>query len=196
MKRREIFIELTSLLDVILIMIFVLLTQAKTQTARVLDEQKDLSAAASRLESQLEETEEELETARQELLSLKTENRQLNLQVLTQDLVLDESMVITIRAENGTIVREVRDGASDSVTYTWGNETYVSNKLKSLLLQDLDECEKSAVFIVFQYDRASIYQNEYQMIESLIQEIKTTAKEMDLPLSLMELDLGEQNNQP
>ena len=196
MKRREIFIELTSLLDVILIMIFVLLTQAKTQTARVLDEQKDLSAAASRLESQLEETEEELETAHQELLSLKTENRQLNLQVLTQDLVLDESMVITIRAENGTIVREVRDGASDSVTYTWGNETYVSNKLKSLLLQDLDECEKSAVFIVFQYDRASIYQNEYQMIESLIQEIKTTAKEMDLPLSLMELDLGEQNNQP
>ena len=33
MKRREIFIELTSLLDVILIILFVLLTQARTQTA-------------------------------------------------------------------------------------------------------------------------------------------------------------------
>ena len=28
------------------------------------------------------------------------------------------------------------------------------------------------------------------LCESLIQEIKTTAKDMDLPLSLMELDLG------
>ena len=109
---------------------------------------------------------------------------------MTQDLVLDESLVITIRAEDETIIREIRDGVSDTIAYTWGNETYVSNKLKSLLLQDLSETEKHAVFIVFQYDRSGIYQNEYQMIESLIQEIKTTAKDMDLPLSLMELDLG------
>ena len=37
MKRREIFIELTSLLDVILIMLFILLTQARTRTAQALD---------------------------------------------------------------------------------------------------------------------------------------------------------------
>ncbi len=190
MKRREIFIELTSLLDVILIMIFVLLTQARAQTAKALESQAAEEKTSAKLQEEVEDLGASLEHAWSELGIVQEENEQLKRQLMTQDLVLDESLVITIRAEDEKIIREIRDGASDAIAYTWGNETYVSNKLKSLLLQDLSETEKHAVFIVFQYDRSSIYQNEYQMIESLIQEIKTTAKDMDLPLSLMELDLG------
>lgn len=190
MKRREIFIELTSLLDVILIMIFVLLTQARAQTAKALESQAAEEKTSARLQEEVEDLSASLDHAWSELGIVQEENDQLKRQLMTQDLVLDESLVITIRAEDETIIREIRDGASDAIAYTWGNETYVSNKLKSLLLQDLSETEKHAVFIVFQYDRSGIYQNEYQMIESLIQEIKTTAKDMDLPLSLMELDLG------
>ena len=190
MKRREIFIELTSLLDVILIMIFVLLTQARAQTAKALESQAAEEKTAARLQEEVEDLSASLDHAWAELGIVQEENDQLKRQLMTQDLVLDESLVITIRAEDETIIREIRDGVSDTIAYTWGNETYVSNKLKSLLLQDLSETEKHAVFIVFQYDRSGIYQNEYQMIESLIQEIKTTAKDMNLPLSLMELDLG------
>ena len=190
MKRREIFIELTSLLDVILIMIFVLLTQARAQTAKALESQAAEEKTSARLQEEVEDLSASLDHAWAELGIVQEENDQLKRQLMTQDLVLDESLVITIRAEDETIIREIRDGVSDTIAYTWGNETYVSNKLKSLLLQDLSETEKHAVFIVFQYDRSGIYQNEYQMIESLIQEIKTTAKDMDLPLSLMELDLG------
>ena len=190
MKRREIFIELTSLLDVILIMIFVLLTQARAQTAKALESQAAEEKTAARLQEEVEDLSASLDHAWAELGIVQEENDQLKRQLMTQDLVLDESLVITIRAEDETIIREIREGVSDTIAYTWGNETYVSNKLKSLLLQDLSETEKHAVFIVFQYDRSGIYQNEYQMIESLIQEIKTTAKDMDLPLSLMELDLG------
>ena len=190
MKRREIFIELTSLPDVILIMIFVLLTQARAQTAKALENQAAEEKTSARLQEEVEDLSASLDHAWAELGIVQEENDQLKRQLMTQDLVLDESLVITIRAEDETIIREIRDGVSDTIAYTWGNETYVSNKLKSLLLQDLSETEKHAVFIVFQYDRSGIYQNEYQMIESLIQEIKTTAKDMDLPLSLMELDLG------
>ena len=190
MKRREIFIELTSLLDVILIMIFVLLTQARAQTAKALENQAAEEKTSARLQEEVEDLSASLDHAWAELGIVQEENDQLKRQLMTQDLVLDESLVITIRAEDETIIREIRDGVSDTIAYTWGNETYVSNKLKSLLLQDLSETEKHAVFIAFQYDRSGIYQNEYQMIESLIQEIKTTAKDMDLPLSLMELDLG------
>ena len=190
MKRREIFIELTSLLDVILIMIFVLLTQARAQTTKALESQAAEEKTSARLQEEVEDLSASLDHAWAELGIVQEENDQLKRQLMTQDLVLDESLVITIRAEDETIIREIRDGVSDTIAYTWGNETYVSNKLKSLLLQDLSETEKHAVFIVFQYDRSGIYQNEYQMIESLIQEIKTTAKDMDLPLSLMELDLG------
>ncbi|MBQ7058040.1 MAG: hypothetical protein IJM83_01865 [Firmicutes bacterium] len=191
MKRREIFIELTSLLDVILIMIFVLLTQAKAQTAKAMDEQAYKEQEAISLQEEVEDLQASLDHAWEELGIVQEENDQLKRQLMTQDLVLDESLVITIRAEDDKIIREIRDGSADSIAYTWGNETYVSNKLRSMILQDLAETEKHAVFIVFQYDRSNIYQVEYQMIESLIQEIKTTSRDMELALSLMELDISE-----
>ena len=191
MRRREIFIELTSLLDVILIMIFVLLTQARAQTAKAMDEQAITAQEADSLQEEVEDLQASLDHAWEELGIVQEENDQLKRQLMTQDLVLDESLVITIRAEDDKIIREIRDGATDSTPYTWGNETYVSNKLSSMILQDLSENEKHAVFIVFQYDRSNIYQVEYQMIESLIQEIKTTAGDMDLALSLMELDISQ-----
>ena len=191
MRRREIFIELTSLLDVILIMIFVLLTQARAQTAKAMDEQAITAQEADSLQEEVEDLQASLDHAWKELGIVQEENDQLKRQLMTQDLVLDESLVITIRAEDDKLIREIRDGASDSTPYTWGNETYVSNKLRSMILQDLSENEKHAVFIVFQYDRSNIYQVEYQMIESLIQEIKTTAGDMDLALSLMELDISQ-----
>ena len=191
MKRREIFIELISLLDVILIMIFVLLTQAKAQTAKAMDEQAYKEQEAISLQEEVEDLQASLDHAWEELGIVQEENDQLKRQLMTQDLVLDESLVITIRAEDDKIIREIRDGSADSIAYTWGNETYVSNKLRSMILQDLAETEKHAVFIVFQYDRSNIYQVEYQMIESLIQEIKTTSRDMELALSLMELDISE-----
>ena len=115
------------------------------------------------VQEEVEDLSASLDHAWAELGIVQEENDQLKRQLMTQDLVLDESLVITIRAEDETIIREIRDGVSDTIAYTWGNETYVSNKLKSLLLQDLSETEKHAVFIVFQYDRSGIYQNEYQM---------------------------------
>ena len=135
MKRREIFIELTSLLDVILIMIFVLLTQAKAQTAKAMDEQAYKEQEAISLQEEVEDLQASLDHAWEELGIVQEENDQLKRQLMTQDLVLDESLVITIRAEDDKIIREIRDGSADSIAYTWGNETYVSNKLRSMILQ-------------------------------------------------------------
>ena len=71
MKRREIFIELTSLLDVILIMLFVLLTQAKTQTADALAAAQADRAQVTALEQQLAESRAETEAARSETEALQ-----------------------------------------------------------------------------------------------------------------------------
>ena len=49
MKRRQIFIELTSLLDVILIMLFILLIQAKTTTAQAIDASAQAETAAAEI---------------------------------------------------------------------------------------------------------------------------------------------------
>ena len=99
MKRREIFIELTSLLDVILIMIFVLLTQARAQTAKALENQAAEEKTSARLQEEVEDLSASLDHAWAELGIVQEENDQLKRQLMTQDLVLDESLVITIRAD-------------------------------------------------------------------------------------------------
>ena len=56
MRRREIFIELTSLLDVILIMLFVLLTQARTQTDAAISSKAEAEAAVENVRAALTQT--------------------------------------------------------------------------------------------------------------------------------------------
>ena len=67
MRRREIFLELTSLLDVIMIMLFVLLTQARTQTAEALSAAEADRAAATELRAELSGLREERDAARERL---------------------------------------------------------------------------------------------------------------------------------
>ena len=77
------------------------------------------------------------------------------------------------------------------IAYDWADDTYAYNRLRGLLLDELDNTDREAVFLVFQYDRARIYQAEYRMIEAGIQEVKREAREQDSPLSFLELDLFE-----
>ena len=65
-RKRTIFIELTSLLDVILIMIFVLLIEARSQTAQAMDR-------AAREEQTAQEIGRELEEARESMSAAEAE---------------------------------------------------------------------------------------------------------------------------
>ena len=77
------------------------------------------------------------------------------------------------------------------IAYDWADDTYARNKLRGLLLEQLRDTDREAVFLVFQYDRARVYHAEYQMIETIIQEIKQEARTRDIPLSVLEMDLFE-----
>ena len=184
MRRREIFLELTSLLDVILILLFVLLTQARTQTTEALAASEADRAEAQALRDRLTETRQELDGARER-------SEQLQRQILTDKLVLDESLVVTLSAEGFRSIRvESRDSAQ-SIPYDWGDEAYASNALRSELLGLLRRTERGAVFIVFQFDRAAIYRTEYDMIGRVVNEVKLEAKQRDIPLSYIELDISQ-----
>ena len=182
MKRREIFIELTSLLDVILIMIFVLLTQAKAQTAQALE-----SAETDALRAQQLQT--ELEDARTEADALREERDALGRQVLTEDLVTENSRIVTLSVAPGGAIRLESQGEAPAlIPYDWEDDTFAANRLRSSLLDFLRSGAGETVFIVFQYDRSVIYRAEYDMITGITREIKLEAKQRDIPLSLLELD--------
>jgi biopolymer transport protein ExbD len=205
-KRREIFIELTSLLDVILIILFVVLTQARTRTADAIAEAEADRSKAAVLEQALADSREELDALRSSAASLQEEADSLLEQtealraeadsarrrLLSRELVLDNSLVATVSIPDRTSIRvETDGGGAQTISYAWEDDNYTRNALLSALRQALSAGEGQAVFLVFQYDRSAIYRAEYDMIRDVLGEIKLDAKQREIPLSVLELDMSE-----
>ncbi|MBQ4424764.1 MAG: DUF5320 domain-containing protein [Lachnospiraceae bacterium] len=201
MKKREIFIELTSLLDVILIMIFVILTQARGQTAQAMDQaasdkaqlqeaQEQLKEALSDKEALRQAAEAEKESLQQEAEALEEQLGEMERRLISQGLVMENSIVITVSVGADAAIRvEREDKERVLIRYDWGDETYAANRLRSQLTEQLNTVGWETVFLVFQYDRSQIYYAEYELIERAIRELKLEAKERDIPFSLIEMDL-------
>ena len=199
MKRRQIFIELTSLLDVILIMLFILLTQARTKTAAALETAAQAESNVEQVQSELAEAYEEQDALRAEIdaaaarADAQAERANaLERQLWTENIVLDSSLLLTISVDRGGAIRLETEGIElAALAFDWTDDTYARNKLRGLLLEQLRGTDREAVFLVFQYDRARIYHAAYEMIETIIQEVKQEARTRDIPLSVLEMDLFE-----
>ena len=204
MKRREIFIELTSLLDVILIMIFILLGQAKAQAKEAVDQAEAERAAMSGMSYEIEALKEEeaqmkasfgeAEAAfEKEKAALSESIDALERRLVTDGVVMENSLVLTISADDeAAVLLEVDNGESIRIPYDWGDDNYLKNRLASLLTEQLGNAGERSVFIVFQYDRTRIYQTEYEIIREVIGEIKLEAGKREIPLNFIELDIFEQ----
>ena len=188
MRRREIFIELTSLLDVIMIMLFVLLTQARTQTADALSAAEADRAEAAAVRAELNELRGELGRTQRERDDAREEADARRRQLLSEDLVLDNSLVVTISVDERAVIRLESEGQTQTVTYRWEDDNYARNALRAALHRAV--AGDKAVFLVFQYDRAVIYRSEYEMIRETMREARLEARERELPLSILELDAG------
>lgn len=220
MRRREIFIELTSLLDVILIMLFILLTQAKTTTAQALDTaaqaentaaeaQTELAAAQAERDALRAEADEQRARADAQAQRADAEGQRadaqaqradaeadradaLQRQLWTENVVLDNSLLMTVSVDReGKLRLETEGAAAVVIAYDWADDTYAYNRLRGRLLAELKATKREAVFLVFQYDRKRIYHAEYEMVKDVIQEIKQAAREREIPLSILELDIHE-----
>ncbi len=192
MKRREIFIELTSLLDVILILLFILLTQAKASTAQALDTAAIAESTAQQLQTKLTAAYDEQDALRAAADAQEERADALQRQLWTENLVLDNSLLLTVSVDRaGDIRLETEGGPRIDIAYDWKDDTYAENRLRGLLLDRIRATDREAVFLVFQYDRANIYHAAYEMIKGIIQEVKLEARERDIPLSVLELDIYE-----
>ncbi len=209
-RKRTIFIELTSLLDVILIMIFVLLIEARSQTAQAMDRAAREEQTAQEIGRELEEARESMsaaeseaaareETLREEIRGLHEEAEQreeeisgLKRRLDTRELVLENSFLITVSVTEEDRIRLEQDEKEEhTILYDWADETYARNRLRSLLLTGLEAAGERTVFVVFQYDRDSIYKTEYDMILRLVGELKLEAGRREMLLSFLEMDIQE-----
>ena len=199
MKKRMIFIELTSLLDVILIMLFVLLMQAQSETDKARVHAEEEQAAAVSIEAALQEAEEEKAALISSAAALSEELAEANEALdkaarkeITESLVLKNSRVLTVSVPREELILVEEDEPStfeERIVYDWENGNYAYNRLKAVLHERFESLNGQAFFVVFQYDREMIYRSAYDLILQAVQDLKLEAKEAETPLSFIEMDV-------
>ncbi len=155
MKRpRQITTELTPLLDVILILLFLVLSQNNTRTAEV--------------QGELDKTRESLEQAQSSLEQARD--------VITGLEEYDEnSLVITISITGADERRTLYVADKEStrgITYGWDNLLYGENALKNELEGRFRAAEGKVVFISFVYDSEKIYKRDHDMVISVLDKLQ------------------------
>lgn len=202
MKRRrgrDIIIELTSLLDVIMIIIFMVMKEnskmivdkqnAVNSMAQVNSEQteqiKDLQAQADDLTAQLDDALEKLgEGNAEELLEQlhDAENKLAGYQAI-DDVVI----VLNIGLENNynNTVRTLSFGRINEQTQVIENRSdeefeVTLNKLKVFVSEYIDKItadktNQTIVYIVFTYNAQKVYQRDYKAVGEVLEQAETKA---------------------
>lgn len=173
-KRKSVIVELTSLLDVIFIMLFMVMNQSQTAAEEA---QSNAAAEIAAAQVQLEAMEEEVEGYR--VIIDEVEADRLNLESIKNKLnsyevfkeyaaiisvsVLEHSYKRTIIVENG--------GEAVNTDFNWDNMDYAESALTDTLNGCIKDSE-NPVFIVFSYDGDKIYRQDYNMISEVMTEVQ------------------------
>ena len=196
-RRRDIIIELTSLLDVIMIMIFMVMAEnskliAEKQSAldSARQENSEMSVELDELGSEFDKVSEELELA---LGKLREGNAEELLQKLNEaesklagyEYMNDVIILINVELENkyNNAVRCLSFGSSaDGETSTFEIKTdeefnTAVNSLKVYVNDCLsqiteDETNSTIAYMVFSYDPEKVFQNDYAAIDSALKNIE------------------------
>lgn len=180
MKKRQILVELTPLLDVILIMLFVLLVQSKTQVE---------AAEIDRTEAQSEVNvlRTELEGAQNALSELQRRERTLG-------VVDEQSVIVTVSVQETSprrILIEPESGEASYISLDSGRNATATERFKAALCGIVENSGRESVFVVFQYDRNDIYNSEYELISRAAIELKPELSAKGIYMNYAELDLQE-----
>ncbi len=164
--RKGIVIELTSLLDVILIIFFAMIVTDAKRAENAQSTTQTVMEASAALQLALDDALDE--NARLEQANAKLENAQLS------GTLLDEnSFVLTLsvtREDNGA--REVRvstpDGAETRVALSDKTRDEAYNAVRNAVNAALVPYEGDIRFIAFIYDRYDIYESDYALVSSVL----------------------------
>lgn len=173
-KRKSVIVELTSLLDVIFIMLFMVMNRSQTAAEEA---QSNAEAEVAAAQVQVETMKEEVESYR--IIIDEVEADRLNLESIKNKLnsyevfkkyasiisvsVLDHSYKRTIMVENG-------DSAVNT-DFNWDNMDYAKNALSETLNSCIKDSE-NPVFIVFSYNGDKIYRQDYNMVSEVMTEVQ------------------------
>ena len=191
-RKRDIIIELTSLLDVIMIIIFMVMTENSrliTEKQSALDavqlENEALSDRLDGLEAELDEALGKLgEGSLEELINRLAEAES---RLESYEYMDDVVFVINVGLENryNNTVRYLSFGKTDSDQnlYEIRNDDDLGtaiNRLKIFITEYIakisnDESNSTIVYVVFSYDTHNVYQDDYAAIDEALKSAEIRA---------------------
>lgn len=166
MKRRNnIAVELTPLLDVILIMLFLVMSQQKAESDRVMSEAQ---AAAAEYESRIEQLTDEYGEAKEKQLS--AENAAAGYKSFDEF-----SVIIRLSIERSSDgMRKLfvsENGGTEVIEYGWDSLRYGENSLEAKLSECISENSGRPVFISFGYNEDEIYLRDYTLVTDVLERL-------------------------
>lgn len=176
-RKRTIFIELTSLLDVILILLFVVLAQSRTTALHAAADADEAMQTAQKLRRELDKAQEQLSRSDREELTL--------------GVVAEQSCVLTLSIRDGAVRRVRIEPQGEEARYVALGSAQSAARLNDTLSALLLDSGRETAYLVFQYDRNTIYHAEYELISSVIRDLKGEMRREGVFLSVIETDLRE-----
>lgn len=172
-KRKSVVVELTSLLDVIFIMLFMVMNRSQTAAEEAENTARQEISAA---QSQVEEMQNEVDGYR-EIIS-EVEAERANLEAVKHKLnsyeVFDEyASIVSVYVIDNTYKRTIKvETVSEAVTidYSWENMDYAEETLKKALNDCISDSE-NPVFIVFSYNGDKLYRQDYTLVSEVMTEV-------------------------
>ena len=172
-KRKEILLELTPLLDVILIMMFYILMQNTFASQREIEDAKQkVEAAEQKAAGKEKEYEDAAAKALEKENRLKEELTVTEAKLAGEKAFEDYAKIVTISVfTNGDDRRlHVVCGETDEeIAYGWDDLLYAKNSLVSALSKYSDNASADGpLFIVFGYDSKQIYKRDFELVQGVL----------------------------
>ena len=173
-KRKSVVVELTSLLDVIFIMLFMVMNQSRTAAAEAQSTAAEEIASA---QVQVETMQAEVESYREIISEVETERanlEQMQSKLNSYEVFKEYAKIISVHVLDSTYKRTIKvdDGTENvNIDFNWDNMDYASSVLTDTLNECIDTAE-NPVFIVFSYNGDKLYRQDYNMISEVMTEVQ------------------------
>lgn len=159
-------VDLTSLLDVIFIILFLVMQQNGGILRRAEDEAGALRTALAEREQALQAVTAEAEAANSLLESY--------------ELFADTAICVSVTVgtpETAPSAREITvsytGGEPETIRVTWESMETAERQLRAVLTRITGQAEGVPAFLTFQYDSTAIYRRDYEMIRGVMETLQS-----------------------
>ncbi len=173
-KRQNITVELTPLLDVILIILFLIITEnnAKSEELKSAAE-KEISGYVTQIDSLKNSLGEKTGELNKKSSEIDEKDNIISGYARFDELSTIISVFVGKNYEkDGGRIIYISDGENtEHISFNWDNMRYAENSLKHSLSEKIKNASGNPVFITYNYDRDETYQRDYELISETLSEI-------------------------